>query len=300
MQNSLDKLYEWERNYNMKFNASKFKWLQVGPNDEIKNDYVYMSYDCDEPITPDETVRDLGIMMNNSGNYSDHISYIYKKCKKRIGWILRSFKNRSIQFMRFVWRTYIVPIINYSSQLYSPTKGGNLVKLESLLKSFSSKTDGIGHLSYWDRIQAMKLSSIGRRFERYKILYSHKIINKHIDNCGFFWEYNTTSGTTIRTINTTKCAAPLREQSFHNTGPRLFNVLPRHLRDDRTSTPAVWKGKLDEFLGDIPDLPVTSEAVPGLCDPYTAAASNSLLHWIPHLYLNDRRGGVSNDLLLSL
>ena len=145
MQNSLDKLYEWERNYNMKFNASKFKWLQVGPNDEIKNDYVYISYGCHEPITPDETVRDLGIMMNNSGNYSDHISYIYKKCKKRIGWILRSFKNRSIQFMRFVWRTYIVPIIDYSSQLYSPTKGGNLVKLESLLKSFSSKTDGLHH-----------------------------------------------------------------------------------------------------------------------------------------------------------
>ena len=202
--------------------------------------------------------------------------------------------------MRFVWRTYIVPIIDYSSQLYSPTKGGNLVKLGSLLKSFSSKTDGIGHLSYWDRIQAMKLSSIGQRFERYKILYSHKIINKHVDNCGFSWEYNTTSGTTIRTINTTKCAATLREQSFHYIGPRLFNVLPRHLRDDRTSTSAVWKGKLDEFLGDIPDLPVTSEAIPGLCDPYTAAASNSLLHWIPHLHLNDRMGGVSNDSLLSL
>ena len=148
MQESLDKLYQWERNYNMKFNASKFKWLQVGKDSNIKNEYIYMSVDCEEPIVPDENVRDLGVIINHNGNYNDHINHIVKKVKQRIGWIMRSFNCRSIEFMRFVWRTYIIPIIDYSSQLYSPIKGGNLLKLENLLKSFTTKVDGISHLHY--------------------------------------------------------------------------------------------------------------------------------------------------------
>ena len=65
----------------MKFNASKFKWLQFGRNNDMKDDYIYMGYDFDNIIIPDEDVRDLGIMMNNKGNYSTHIDYIYKKSK---------------------------------------------------------------------------------------------------------------------------------------------------------------------------------------------------------------------------
>ena len=114
-----------------------------------------MLYNCEDPIVPDEEVRDLGVMMNNKGNYSNHINYLCKKVKKQIGWILRSFKSRSVQFLRFVWRTYIGPILDYSSQLYSPNSGGSLMKLENLLKSFTLKAEGIGHLPYWDRLSIM-------------------------------------------------------------------------------------------------------------------------------------------------
>ena len=66
-----------------------------------------MGYDCEDIIIPDEDVRDLGIIMNNKGNYSSHIDYTYKKVKSRMGWILRSFNNRSIDFIRFLWKTYV-------------------------------------------------------------------------------------------------------------------------------------------------------------------------------------------------
>ena len=62
-----------------------------------------------------------------------------------------------------------------------------------------------------------------------------------------------------------------REQTFHYIGPRLFNI------------------SLDKHLAMIPDLPLTTDAVPGLCT-YEAIPTNSVIYWTPHLRLYDRRG----------
>ena len=51
----------------------------------------------------------------------------------------------------------------------------------------------------------------------------------------------------------------------------------------------IWKVSLDEFLQLIPDTPITTEAVPGLCN-HNSQPTNSILYWIPYLHLDDRRG----------
>ena len=68
----------------------------------------------------------------------------------------------------------------------------------------------------------------------------------------------------------------LREGSFCVNGARLFNVLPKHIRNLTDVELPVFKRKLDEFLSTIPDEPQS----PG----YTVARqaeSNSLLRMIP-------------------
>ena len=97
-----------------------------------------------------------------------------------MAWILRWFNIRSIVFMKFIWKTYLLPVIDYCSQLYSPSTGSGLLKLENLQKAFTQKVSGIGHLSYWQRLEKIKLFSINRRFERYKLIYVHKILNGNV------------------------------------------------------------------------------------------------------------------------
>ena len=150
----------------MRFNASKFKWLQLSRNQEIMEDYFYLAAYASNPILPTDEVRDLGIMMNNCGDYSNQVEYICKKVNKKIGWILRNFNNRKVDFMRFLWKVYITPVMDYCSQLYAPSFGRLLMKLENLLKSFSKKVSGLSHLNYWERINILKLYSVGRRNER--------------------------------------------------------------------------------------------------------------------------------------
>ena len=102
--------------------------LQIGKNDKLKQSYNYFTGDYDSIIIPSSQTKDLGIIMSEDGTFKDHINTIHSKVTKRINWILRSFTNRSQQFMRFVWRTYILPIIDYSSQLWAPQEGVLLTK----------------------------------------------------------------------------------------------------------------------------------------------------------------------------
>ena len=77
---------------------------------------------------------------------------------------------------------------------------------------------------------------MGRCMERYRILYTYKILTGQVQNCGINWSNTQNSGTTISEISTHKYFQTQRENSFHYAAPRLFNRLPRSLRDDRTST----------------------------------------------------------------
>ena len=65
-----------------------------------------------------------------------------------------------------------------------------------------------------------------------------------------------------------------REASLSVQGARLFNIIPRHLRDTSTGTVDQFKAGLDSWLSTIPDQPT----IPGRL---RAAQSNSLLDQAP-------------------
>ena len=122
--------------------------------------------------------------------------------------------------------------------------------------------------------------SVGRCFERYKILYCHKILYNLTDNCGLNWEYSEKTGFKFNILKCRDKAKIRREQSFQYIGPRLYNTLPSNLRMYTEVSLDTWKNKLDKYLENIPDNPVTSKISSGLCSltkPHRP--TNSLTRW---------------------
>ena len=78
--------------------------------------------------------------------------------------------------MRQLWRQYVQPIIDYCSQMWCPLEGGQMMRLESLLESYTKRIKGFQNLNYWERLTKLSMTSIQRRFEQYKIIYCHKNI----------------------------------------------------------------------------------------------------------------------------
>ena len=150
-------------------------------------------------------------------------------------------------------------------------------------------------INYWERLKKLKMLSLNRRFDRYKIIYTRKIIYGETPNCGIRWNPDGRG---------TKCEIPkfsssasegtktIRYNSFQMQGPKLYNSLPRYLRENSDLDSKAWKCKLDEFLEKVPDLPVTSNLDSGLCNQFNSSPTNSVAVWIPHLI---RQGAFSND-----
>ena len=77
--------------------------------------------------------------------------------------------------------------------------------------------------------------------------------------------------------------------SLSQSGPRLFNVLPRHIRDTTGCPVTKFKRELDKFLQKLPDEP----PVPGYT-AYCRAASNSVPDQMA-LLKGDSRTGSSGE-----
>ena len=118
----------------------------------------------------------------------------------------------------------------------------------------------MSQLNYWERLKSLGMNSVQRRMERYQILYTWKIIEGLSPNCGVNWS-------PVEERNGRQCAIPatnkgnasvksMRNQSFQVAGPRLFNCLPKYLRNTKNSSIEEFKEKLDAFLTRVPDEPI--------------------------------------------
>ena len=69
----------------------------------------------------------------------------------------------------------------------------------------------------------------------------------------------------------------LRESSFQVHGPRIFNSLPRAIRNLQKISIDDFKEKLDMYLETIPDEPKLHNYVPSTCCQNTGNPSNSII-----------------------
>ena len=147
LQSDLEKIYKWAENNNMLFNNNKFEVLRYGKNTEIRDSTFYLSAN-DDIIEENESLRDLGVMINNQGTFNDHIDHICSKVKQKSGWILRTFKCREPYFLKTLWKQLIQPHFDYCSQLMNLNQT-NINKLEKLQSCFTRKIKFQNYYCYY-------------------------------------------------------------------------------------------------------------------------------------------------------
>ena len=130
----------------------------------------------------------------DSCEFNDHIENICVSVKQRVGWLLRQFKDRSVEFMRFLWRTFLLPKIDYCSQLWGKLPTTLLQRLESLQHSFTAMIPDLKELDYWSRLQFLNLQSIERRFDQYRLIYFWNILEAQVPNFGMEWVWDDYNG----------------------------------------------------------------------------------------------------------
>jgi len=224
--------------------------------------------------------------MSHNGEFEFHISQVIKKVKQRCGWLHRSFTMNNIKFRRFMWRTYVLGIIDYGSQLWCPTKQSLITRLENLQRLYTANTYGISHEDYWTRLRLMKLTSIERRLQHYRIIYIWKAIEHLVSDFGLKMYTHPYKGRFIDIVYPkSKCtrAMTLWRQTLSANGGQLFNAMPQYIRDLTEVSIDTFKCNLDSYLETIPDCPLTSDLIPVPISPITNKNSNCLLDWTRYI-----------------
>ena len=285
LQNDANTIYAWANNNNLEFNDLKFELIQYGADDDLKCSANYLS-SSNNPIEPSTSVRDLGVIMQNDCTFSYQVDTAIADAKKRAGWALRTFKSRDPLTMLTLWKSLVLPKLEYCSQLWCPIKKGDILRLEDVQRSFVRKIrfQDSFDMNYWQRLSCLKMYSLQRRRERYRILYVWKIIEGLVPNLSV----STTSSIQVKwNIRVGRqCVYPrvanqtnnrlkkLHDGLLSKHGSLLFNCLPKNIRNMSGCSVVSFKRELDNYLQTIPDEPL----IPGYGrGNRTLYGSNSLI-----------------------
>ena len=120
LQSDLNVICNWAQTNNMFFNCSKFHHMRYGcsSHDQIK----YIAPD-DQVIPTESQIKDLEILMSSGGNFGEHIDEKSRKAKQISGLIFRTCKTREAQPMILLFKSLVLPILEYCCQLWSDKLG---------------------------------------------------------------------------------------------------------------------------------------------------------------------------------
>ena len=120
--------------------------------------------------------------------YKDHLRSAISKANRKIGLVMRTLTCRKVGFLHTLWSSLVQPHMDYASVLWCPVNcKGDKVKGEEPLRNITRKATNVRNLSYWKRLEEFKLSSNGRRMERYKLIYILKSLHGKVPSLGFEW-----------------------------------------------------------------------------------------------------------------
>ena len=131
------------------------------------------------PITPASKASDLGVLVDVTMKFHDHIRNVAHKAGGLAESLLKSTVCRSPQFMLSLLTTHIRPIMEYCSCIWNTGYVQDLRLLERVQRRWTRHIDGMTGLNYGERLAALDLYSVQGRLLRADLIQYWKILNNH-------------------------------------------------------------------------------------------------------------------------
>ena len=96
----LSRIYQWVDDYKMVVNPDKTEHIRFGKLPIEEEEYNTPN---SKRIKKVQKVKDLGVTFQEDGSFKNHIADIKAKAINMSAWLLRTFKNRLLGFMGFLY-----------------------------------------------------------------------------------------------------------------------------------------------------------------------------------------------------
>jgi hypothetical protein len=233
-QDDINALTRWAVKWDLKFNTAKCCILHFG-HSNTKALYTLN----DIQIANKVVEKDLGILFSSNFKFNKHIDSIVKKANQQLGIIARIFKNKTVQTIVPLYRTFVRPFLEYNSIVWSPYTKKNELKIEKIQKKALKLIYELRHLTYQEQLKRTKLMSLRARRIRHQLIVVFKMKNRTIDLSfeDFFQKCinNKTRGNIFK-LRLPKTKTKMRQSFFANSVIKYWNLLKSSEINARTNT----------------------------------------------------------------
>ena len=253
--NDIDHVNTTAKSWGLHMNANKCAVLrfQHGHKIDWNSLWAFSSYFLDnEPIKFVDSHKDLGVTIDNTLKFHLHIQLIVQRAAGVMSNILRSTLCRSQNFMIPIYKTYIRPLIEFSSCAWSTGYVVDQNILEGIQRRWTSNIDGMRDLSYRERLERLDLYSVKGRLIRADLIKCWHIFH---GNCAIKPEDIFTLAPQVGTrghslkLSPTHVSLECRKRFFSERCVHVWNGLPRDIVE--ATSVNLFKNQLHTHCKDI-------------------------------------------------
>ena len=175
-QSGLDRFCKWCSDWQLTIAPTKCCAVQIRRYEKRTQNQI--DFKIGSHILPVVSeIKDLGILIDNQIDFSAHIKGVASKAKQRIYLLFKCFKSRNMSLLLKAYNSYILPLFDYCSAVWSPTKYGDIDLLENVQRNFTKRLQGMEEVSYEERLLKCGLVSLELRRLRKDLTLCYQIVN---------------------------------------------------------------------------------------------------------------------------
>jgi len=129
----------------------------------------------DKILNSPDVVRDLGITYDCKLSFNVYIDSIVSKAYQRVNLIFRSFYSRDPKILKLAYNTYVRPILEYCTSVWSPFL--TLDRIEGVQRYFTRRVFYKNEFSYNDRLFLLDMEPLKVRRVKADLIMYYKVIN---------------------------------------------------------------------------------------------------------------------------
>jgi hypothetical protein len=175
LQSALGRLQQWCIDWQMTININKCHVLHLGKNN--KEIHYYLNGNL---IDNQQSVADLGVEIDCTLTFDYHINRIIGKAYSRVGVLYKGFASRDARILKQAYITYVRPVLEYASSVWSPYLLKHINAIERVQKQFTKRIPSLSHLTYPERLAAINLEPLELRRLKADLVLYYKCFNNLI------------------------------------------------------------------------------------------------------------------------
>ena len=122
------------------------------------------------------TIRDLGIQVDDKLKFSEHINLIVSKALSRSYLLRKCFVSRNRDNLVKGFTVYVRPLLEYCSTVWSPHLHKDIEAIERVQRRFTKYLPGLWKHDYTERLTIVGLERLEIRRIRFDLIMAYKII----------------------------------------------------------------------------------------------------------------------------